>query len=108
MKNYRNSSTRLGALIVVTSQATITPAQIRALDTSHELRRGHPNEDIDEIGLSDLMAEQQKPFPDVCAHPECEKTPIVGVNKRFVCEDHVDWVMKPIGEVVRLVRDTFR
>lgn len=73
-----------------------------------ELRPGHPNEDIDEIGQSDQLARAQKPFPDVCAHPECDKTPIVGVNKRFVCADHTDWVLKPIGEIVRLVRDNFR
>ena len=45
------------------------------------------------------------PFPQICAHPDCEKTPIVGVNKRFVCEDHLKWVMKPIRDIVKLVRD---
>ena len=46
-------------------------------------------------------------FPDVCAHPDCEKTPIVGVKKRFVCEDHVEWVMLPMRDLIKLVRDTF-
>lgn len=49
----------------------------------------------------------QHPFPDVCAHPECEKTPIVGVNKRFVCEDHMKWVLKPIRDVIKLVTENF-
>lgn len=49
----------------------------------------------------------EHPFPDVCAHPECEKMPIVGVNKRFVCEDHLKWVLKPIREVIRLVTENF-
>lgn len=49
----------------------------------------------------------QIPFPDICAYPECEKTPIVGVNKRFVCEDHIKWVLKPMHEVIKLVKDTF-
>lgn len=49
-----------------------------------------------------------KPFPEECAHPECAKTPIVGVNKRFVCEDHLKWVLKPIREIVRLVADNTR
>jgi len=53
------------------------------------------------------MIGAEKPFPDVCAHPECEKTPIVGVNKRFVCEDHMKWVLKPIRDIVRLVKDNF-
>ncbi len=44
-----------------------------------------------------------RPFPQICAHPDCEKIPIVGVNKRFVCEDHLKWVLKPIREIVRLV-----
>jgi hypothetical protein len=57
--------------------------------------------------MTDKQIGAQYPFPDECAHPECTKTPIVGVNKRFVCADHTDWVLKPIGEVVRLVRDTF-
>lgn len=43
------------------------------------------------------------PFPQLCAHPDCEKTPIVGVNKRFVCEDHLKWVLKPMRDIVRLV-----
>lgn len=82
-----------------------------------------PNEEIEELGLmttpdpdADLPALEMneagdmlpgciKPFPDECAHPECEKTPIVGVNKRFVCEDHLKWVLKPMREVIRLVRD---
>ncbi len=45
------------------------------------------------------------PFPDECAHPECEKMPIVGVNKRFVCEDHLKWVLQPIRDVVKLAVD---
>jgi len=48
------------------------------------------------------------PFPQLCAHPDCEKIPIVGVNKRFVCEDHLQWVLKPMRDIVRLVEDTFR
>jgi len=48
------------------------------------------------------------PFPQLCAHPDCEKIPIVGVNKRFVCEDHLKWVLKPIREIVRLVEDSLR
>ena len=44
-----------------------------------------------------------RPFPQICAHHDCEKIPIVGVNKRFVCEDHLKWVLKPIREIVRLV-----
>ena len=44
-----------------------------------------------------------RPFPQICAHPDCEKIPIVGVNKRLVCEDHLKWVLKPIREIVRLV-----
>lgn len=72
-----------------------------------ELRRGHPNEDIEEIGLSDVIARfgAQNPFPDVCAHPECEKTPILGVNRRFVCEDpyHVKWVYKPVRDLLSVV-----
>ena len=43
------------------------------------------------------------PFPQLCAHPDCEKVPIVGVNKRFVCEDHLKWVLKPMRDIVRLV-----
>ena len=43
------------------------------------------------------------PFPQVCAYHDCEKTPIVGVNKRFVCEDHLKWVLKPMRDIVRLV-----
>lgn len=50
----------------------------------------------------------QKPFPEVCAHPECPKIPIVGVNKRFVCEDHLKWVLEPIRQVVRLAVDNTR
>ena len=53
------------------------------------------------------MIGAEKPFPDVCAHPECEKTPIVGVNKRFVCEDHMKWVLKLIRDIVKLVKDNF-
>lgn len=49
----------------------------------------------------------QYPFPDECAHPDCKKTPIVGVNKRFVCPDHTDWVLQPIGEIVKLIHETF-
>ena len=49
----------------------------------------------------------QKPFPDICAHPECEKTPIVGVNKRFVCEDHMDWVLTPVRDLLQIVRENF-
>ena len=48
------------------------------------------------------------PFPQLCAHPDCEKIPIVGVNKRFVCEDHLKWVLKPIREIIRLVSDNTR
>jgi len=47
-------------------------------------------------------------FPDVCAHPDCEKTPIVGVDRRFVCEDHAEWVKIPVRDLMRLVRDTFK
>jgi hypothetical protein len=43
------------------------------------------------------------PFPQLCAYPDCEKIPIVGVNKRFVCEDHMKWVLKPMRDIVRLV-----
>jgi len=73
-------------------------------------RPGYPNEDIDEIGQSDQLSKGvvQIPFPDVCAHYACEKTPIVGVNKRFVCEDHIKWVLKPLREVIKLVEDNFR
>ncbi len=46
------------------------------------------------------------PFPQLCAHPDCEKIPIVGVNKRFVCEDHLKWVLKPMRDIVRLVERT--
>lgn len=72
---------------------------------THELKRGHPNEDIDEIGLSHQLA--QKPFPDVCAHPDCDQTPIVGVNKRFVCPDHMKWVLKPVRDALSVVRSIF-
>ena len=48
------------------------------------------------------------PFPQLCAHPDCEKIPIVGVNKRFVCEDHLKWVLKPIREIIKLVSDNTR
>lgn len=61
---------------------------------------------VENLSMSDQIGAQH-PFPGECAHPECTKTPIVGVNKRFVCEDHTDWVLKPIGEIVRLVRDNF-
>ncbi len=64
-------------------------------------RPGYPNEDIDEIGQSHQLA--QKPFPDVCAHPECEQRPIVGVNKRFVCQDHMKWVLVPIRDLLSIV-----
>jgi len=57
------------------------------------------------------MTEQQLgakyPFPDICAHPECEKTPIVGVNQRFVCEDHMDWVLTPVRDLLQVVRENF-
>ncbi len=59
------------------------------------------------LSMTEKTIGAQNPFPDECAHPECKKTPIVGVNKRFVCEDHTDWVLKPIGEIVRLVKDVF-
>jgi len=80
-----------------------------------------PNEEVEELGLmiipdpdADVPAFEVngcgdelpgciKPFPDKCAYPECEKTPIVGVNKRFVCEDHLKWVLRPMREIVRLV-----
>lgn len=82
-----------------------------------------PNEEIEELGLmttpdpdagvpalemnetGEMLPGSLLPFPDRCAHPECTKTPIVGVNKRFVCEDHLKWVLKPIREIVKLVRD---
>ena len=58
------------------------------------------------------MTEQQigaqEPFPTECAHPRCKKTPIVGVNKRFVCEDHVKWVLEPIRDVIKLAVDNTR
>ena len=74
-----------------------------------ELRRGHPNEDVNEIGLSDAIARfgTQIPFPDVCAHPECESRPIVGINKRFVCPDHMKWVLKPVRDALSVVRSVF-
>lgn len=50
----------------------------------------------------------QEPFPDECAHPECKKTPIVGVSKRFVCEDHLKWVLEPVHRVIRLAVDNTR
>lgn len=45
------------------------------------------------------------PFAGECAHPHCKKTPIVGVSKRFVCEDHLKWVLDPIREIVKLVQN---
>ena len=57
--------------------------------------------------MTDPQLGAQKPFPDICAHPECEKTPIVGVNKRFVCEDHMDWVMTPVRDLLQVVRENF-
>ncbi len=67
----------------------------------------HPNEDIDEIGQSHQLACAQKPFPDVCAHPECDERPIVGINKRFVCPDHLKWVLKPVRDALSVVRSVF-
>lgn len=46
--------------------------------------------------------------PEECAHPDCKKTPIVGVNKRFICADHIKWVLNPIREIVRLVWNSAR
>lgn len=68
----------------------------------------HPDSDfINALEVNDCGDElpgRILPFPQICAHPDCEKTPIVGVNKRFVCEDHLKWVMRPIRDFVRLVQ----
>lgn len=57
--------------------------------------------------MTDRLQCEQTPFPDICAHPECEKTPIVGVDKRFVCEDHMDWVLTPVRDLLKIVRENF-
>ena len=44
-----------------------------------------------------------RPFPQICAHPDCEKIPIVGVTKRFVWQDNPKVVFKTIREIVRRV-----
>jgi hypothetical protein len=62
-----------------------------------------PALEVNEVG--DELPGCIVPFPEECAHPECEKKPIVGVQKRFVCEDHLKWVLKPIRDFVRLVVD---
>ncbi len=54
--------------------------------------------------VGDELSGSLMPFPEECAHPECLKKPIVGVSKRFVCEDHLKWVLKPIRDIVRLVQ----
>ena len=59
-----------------------------------ELRRGYLTKDV-------------VPFPDVCAHPDCDQTPIVGINKRFVCPDHMKWVLKPVRDALSVVRSIF-
>lgn len=73
--------------------------------TPGDFGSGHSCEDIDEIGQSDQLAKRgaAHPFPDVCAYPECEATPIVGVNRRFVCQDHLEWVLIPIRDLLRIV-----
>ncbi len=60
-----------------------------------------PALEMNEVG--DMLPGCILPFPQLCAHPDCEKIPIVGVNKRFVCEDHLKWVLKPMRDIVRLV-----
>jgi len=62
-----------------------------------------PALEVNEVG--DELPGCVLPFPQLCAHPDCEKIPIVGVDKRFVCEDHLKWVLKPIREIVKLVAD---
>lgn len=32
--------------------------------------------------------------PTKCEHPDCDKEAIAGVNNRYVCKDHLDWVFK--------------
>lgn len=65
---------------------------------------GVPALEVNECG--DELPGCVLPFPQVCAYPDCEKIPIVGVNKRFVCEDHMKWVLKPMRDIVRLVERT--
>lgn len=73
------------------------------------LDKSFPNEEVEELGLMIVPdPDGEKPFPQECAHPDCAKTPIVGVNKRFVCEDHLKWVLKPIREIIRLASDNTR
>lgn len=71
----------------------------------HELVRKDelppPALEMNEVG--DMLPGCVMPFPQLCAYPDCEKIPIVGVNKRFVCEDHLKWVLKPMRDIVRLV-----
>jgi len=57
--------------------------------------------------MTDRQLGAQHLFPDICAHPECDKTPIVGVNQRFVCEDHLKWVMIPVRDLFQIVKDNF-
>ena len=57
--------------------------------------------------MTDQQRGAQHLFPDICAHPECEKTPIVGINQRFVCEDHLKWVMTPVRDLLQIVRENF-
>ena len=67
------------------------------------LPAGHPNEDIDEVGQSAQLAR----FPDVCAFPDCELVPIVGIDRRFVCQYHVEWAMTPMRDLLQIVRENF-
>ena len=36
----------------------------------------------------------------VCAHPECEAPPIVGVNSAWVCKAHLDWVFANVRQTI--------
>lgn len=42
------------------------------------------------------------PMPDECVHPDCENKPVVAVDRKFVCNEHLPWALKPTREILTL------